>query len=543
MRKEDLLEHYDYIRRLSQAKCASHEDAEDLISETFLAAYACLYQGGVIEYPRTWLTNTLMHKFNSMLRKKYRQPEVVNYDALELPAPEEIFDCSEEAAEVRRELLYLSETTREVLIRYYYNGHSVADIAARLGIPEGTVKSRLSAGRSKMKKGLTKMTEKKNNIPGTLYVSNSGSAGPGGEPGSLVEKDLIVQNLLILAYEKPLSITELAEAISIPTVYIEPVVKKLTEGELMARNGEGRYYTDFIIYRPQDFLSRFEAQKAFAHERFERFWNIMEKLTAEIDALEDCRAFSVRQLRKLERYGILSALQRFQLELSQGERKAYPCRLDGGRWIAMGRAFPGGYDDREYSRIRQYEIQGGHRSNEGACNYGGAKYLKLCEFDTTLWDNPARWGGTCGFSVYFREMKEFLWCIYRGISVEEGNISNAMLESIDRLVEKTGLLTREEGRLAVDIPVMTARSYDRVQECIQRAYDRLAAELGEEYREYLQGSLLEIPRHLKGIPTDYRYLPATNFLVMSVIREAYEKGLHLADVDYCCPPAVLIYEE
>lgn len=542
--KENLLEYYDYIRRLSESKCTSREDAEDLISETFLAAYARLYQGGVITHPKTWLANTLLHKFNSMLRKKYRQPTVVNYDTLDLPAPEEnLFDRTEEAAEVRRELLYLSETAREVIIRYYYNGYSVGEIAAQLGIPEGTVKSRLSAGRSKMKKGLTNMTEKKNNIPGRLNISNSGSAGPGDEPCSLVENDLIAQNLLILAYERPLFMTELAEAISIPTVYIEPIVKKLADGELMARNREGRYYTDFIIYKPEDIVDRFPVQRAFAHERFDRFWNIMEKLLDEINNLDGCRDLNVRQLRKLEQYSVLRALQSFEIERSDEDKKACPNRRDGGQWIAMGWAFPGGYDDTKYRQVCEYTIQGGHRTNGGACDYAGAKYLKLCEFDTTLWDNPSRWSGTCGFSVYFREMKEFLWCIYKGIPAEQGNISNAMLESIDRLIEKTGLITREKGKLAVDIPVMTKEFYRQTEACIRQAYDQLAAELGAEYREYLKGNMLEIPRHLKGILTLHRYLPATSCIVMSIVREAYEKGLHLADVDYCCPPVVLVYEE
>ena len=127
--------------------------------------------------------------------------------------------------------------------------------------------------------------------------------------------------------------------------------------------------------------------------------------------------------------------------------------------------------------------------------------------------------------------------------MEQGNISNAMLESIDRLIERTGLIVREKGKLAVDIPVITKQFYSRIEECIRRAYDRLVAELGEEYREYLKGNMVEIPRHLKGILALHRYIPATSCLVMSIVREAYEKGLHLADVDYCCPPVVLVYEE
>lgn len=69
-----LLVYYDDLRRLAESKCASREEAEDLVSETFLAAYAYIRRGGVIEYPKTYLANTLMHKRNSLLRKAYRRP-------------------------------------------------------------------------------------------------------------------------------------------------------------------------------------------------------------------------------------------------------------------------------------------------------------------------------------------------------------------------------------------------------------------------------------------------------------------------------------
>ena len=52
-----------------------------------------------------------------------------------------------------------------------------------------------------------------------------------------------------------------------------------------------------------------------------------------------------------------------------------------------------------------------------------------------------------------------------------------------------------------------------------------------------------IPKHLTSVPELFRYMEATAYFVMSIVREAYDKGLHLKDVDYCCPPVVLVYEE
>ena len=139
---DELLAYYDEIRRLAEAKSDSREEAEDLLSETFLAAFAYRHNGGVIEHPKTYLVHTLMHKRNSLLRRKYRLPKVVSLQTLpedaadDFTAAEEAYERTEEAAALRRTLLYLSETTREVLLRYYFNGNSVADIAEQLGTPQ-----------------------------------------------------------------------------------------------------------------------------------------------------------------------------------------------------------------------------------------------------------------------------------------------------------------------------------------------------------------------------------------------------------------------
>lgn len=189
MRKDELMLYTDYLTRLAQSKCRTQADAEDLVSETILAALCFQSCGGIIEYPKTWLANTLMHKHNDTLRRRYRAPAVVNYDTQYDIAGEDSFyefEASDEAAEVRRELSYLAHINREVIIRYYLSGESVGAIASTLGIPSGTVKSRLDNGRKQMKKGLEQMDNQTNHIPGHLNISWGGSDGAKNEPMSLV---------------------------------------------------------------------------------------------------------------------------------------------------------------------------------------------------------------------------------------------------------------------------------------------------------------------------------------------------------------------
>lgn len=100
---DELLAYYDEIRRLAEAKSDSREEAEDLLSETFLAAFAYRHNGGVIEHPKTYLVHTLMHKRNSLLRRKYRLPKVVSLQTLpedaadDFTAAEEAYERTEEA--------------------------------------------------------------------------------------------------------------------------------------------------------------------------------------------------------------------------------------------------------------------------------------------------------------------------------------------------------------------------------------------------------------------------------------------------------------
>ena len=253
MKSNDIIEYYDYLMRLAMLKCNSQADAEDLVGDTMLAAFSYIRSGKTIEYPKTWLTNTLYHKYNDTLRKKYRAPVTVYLDERFCVFDEEddCYSTSAEAAEVRKELNYLAYITREVMIRFYYGNQSIAVIAKSLGIPEGTVKSRLYAGRSQMKKGLKTMELRENHLPGHLYLSFGGEEGLKNEPVSLVENDLIAQNLLIIAYEKPLTISELSRTIGIPAAYIEPVVNKLVDGELMIKTEGGKIYSDFIITNAQ----------------------------------------------------------------------------------------------------------------------------------------------------------------------------------------------------------------------------------------------------------------------------------------------------
>lgn len=542
MNKDKIIRYYDDLMRLAVSKCGSQTDAEDLVGDTMLAAFSYINNGGRIEHPKTWLANTLCHKYNDSLRKKYRMPITINFDdAPEIPAEEEEYFSSEDAAKIRKELNHLAYINREVLIRYYFGAQSVSDIAAGLRIPEGTVKSRLATGRSQMKKGLETMETKENYLPGKLYLSFGGAEGINMEPISLVENDLIAQNLLILAYEKPITVSDLSKAIGIPAAYIEPIVKKLVDGELMAETDSGKVYADFLITKPQDRLKHFKAQLDFVDRHFDTIWNIIAKMSAEISGLEFVSAQDSRQKIELDRYAVLKALQDFQhCGTGKIEPPHFPKRRDGGRWFAQATAFEAGYNTKEYNEASEYAIQGGHRTSEKFVD-DGTRRVRLYEFDTTLWDSPHRYGGA--FDLYFKYIIPLLWRIYADKTIDDNSeIPNEFISYIPSL-ERFGMLGNTQGKLRVAIPVLKKSEYEKVNAAIKCATENLKAAIGEDFSAFASSKKTPVPKHLTSVPELFRYGDATNYFAMTVVRKAYEKGLHMKNVDYCCPPAVLVYEE
>lgn len=540
MEFENITQYYSDLMRLASARCGSMQDAEDLVSETMLAALVFLRRGGEIRYPRTWLANTLMNRYSDRLRRRYRQPVIVNWeDCMERAGDEDELPDAEEYAALRREVSMLGRLVREVTVRYYFRRQSVAEIARELGVPQGTVKSRLHAGRREIRKGIETMDTVKNHLPWQLWLSFGGSEGCGGAPRSLVENDLIAQNLLLLAYDVPHTAQELARAIGIPTAYIEPILARLEAGELMARAGE-RYYTDFVIYREEDSLSLFDAQLAFVHRHFDTLWGAMEELLAALAGSDAYSAMTAHQRRKLERYAILKSLQDFTFD-GTGVRGAlrFPARRDGGYWCANATAIPPGGRSAAARRANEYVVQGGHRSSRAESALDGGTQLRYCEFDTTLWDNPHRYSM---FDGYFRWTPELLYGLWRGVPADELDVPPGVIEAVPRLAARgAGLLTATDDGYAVDIPVLSAEEYGDAERLMNAATGRLLDSLGGAYTEFLSGHKLPLPPHLKSVPDLFRYTPATKYLVMGTVREAYGRGLHLRDVNYCCPPLVLVY--
>ena len=144
----ELVERYgDMVWRLALARTGRRQDAEDVFQEVFLRCVknADRLENG--EHARAWLIRCTINCSKSLFTSAWRRNTVPLEEDLLAP-------MEEEQREVYAAVLALPQLYRTAIHLHYYEGLSVAEIAALTGSREGTVKSWLHRGRTLLKGAL-----------------------------------------------------------------------------------------------------------------------------------------------------------------------------------------------------------------------------------------------------------------------------------------------------------------------------------------------------------------------------------------------------
>jgi RNA polymerase sigma-70 factor (ECF subfamily) len=150
--RPDLIEHLPRLRRYARALTGDVNRADDLVQDTLERALAKLdlWQPG--SDLRAWLF-TLMHNlFINQIRVR-RPQETVMEDALDVPVSGGQMEALA-ARDIHAALARLPEEQREVLLLVGLEQFGYAEAAQVLGVPTGTVMSRLSRARERMRQML-----------------------------------------------------------------------------------------------------------------------------------------------------------------------------------------------------------------------------------------------------------------------------------------------------------------------------------------------------------------------------------------------------
>jgi RNA polymerase sigma-70 factor (ECF subfamily) len=144
------------------------EDARDLVQDTYLKAFTSFHQFEEGTNLRAWLYRVLTTTFINSYRKKQRQPLISNSEIEDWQVAKAQSHTSDQGksaevealealpdSDIKRALQELPEEFRMVVYFADVEGFAYKEIAEILGVPAGTVMSRLHRGRKQLREKLT----------------------------------------------------------------------------------------------------------------------------------------------------------------------------------------------------------------------------------------------------------------------------------------------------------------------------------------------------------------------------------------------------
>ncbi len=152
----------EVLLRVALTITANRADSEDLVQEALLRALKAIdrFDG---RHPRAWLL-TILRNTNANMHRRQRPGTIGDWELIrsarpafgraELPSAEDSFVREELHADLEHAIRALDPRFRAALILVDVHDLSYAEAAAVLGVPIGTVMSRLSRARNRVRTSL-----------------------------------------------------------------------------------------------------------------------------------------------------------------------------------------------------------------------------------------------------------------------------------------------------------------------------------------------------------------------------------------------------
>jgi len=129
------------------------DDANDAIQEALYSAYKNYYSLREKSYFTTWIIKILINKCYNIINKNKKIAYIDDTVIQNTASSEDNYEIENSLEWV---LNQIDKELKEIVVLYYYDDFSVADIANVLDIPQGTIKSRLSRAREQIKEIIKK---------------------------------------------------------------------------------------------------------------------------------------------------------------------------------------------------------------------------------------------------------------------------------------------------------------------------------------------------------------------------------------------------
>lgn len=256
-------------------------EAEDITNDIVCAVLSSVHslKNDAAFYGFMW--RIAENVLGSRLREKSKESSLFDrqteHMGVCLVTPESDAVEKEQRRLLRRELSLLSGLYRETAVLFYFHGRSCKEISETLGISGEMVRYYLFRSREILKEGIDMTREfgEKSYDPGTFRMDYWG----GGSNGywEIFERRL-PGNILLAAYEKPLTVSEISAELGVSAPYLEDELKILSKHGFI-KEASGRYRTDIII-----FSDEYEKEAA---ENFRPICTAAEKISETIDSVSE----------------------------------------------------------------------------------------------------------------------------------------------------------------------------------------------------------------------------------------------------------------
>lgn len=141
--EETVSKYENTLYRSALAILGDPHEAQDAVQDAFVRYLEKSPDFESAEHEKAWLLRVTVNGCKSRLRSPWRRRKVELSEGLIAPEPEE--------RGVLEAVLALPPLGRAAVHLYYYEGYSTPEIAAMTGQREGTVRSRLTRAREKLR--------------------------------------------------------------------------------------------------------------------------------------------------------------------------------------------------------------------------------------------------------------------------------------------------------------------------------------------------------------------------------------------------------
>jgi len=494
-----LEENLNTIFAWSLSQLYDKSEAEDLTQDIILAVLKSIGNLKKDEAFPGFLWGTAKNIFRVHLRK--RRPENLELDeacGVYWTTPEEDFIQSEQIQLLRRELSLLSSQYREVAVRYYIYGKSCSEISARLNISVEMVKYYLFKTRKILKEGINMAREfgEKSYNPQVFCMDYWGTFDVGNSIYWRLFERRLPGNILLSAYDKPMTVTELSVELGVAAVYLEDEIQILEKHEFLKKTGD-KYQTNIIIFT-EDYEKR-------ALEKFKPFY----KKTAQIVShqIEEL----LPALKNLDFYGnhydknrlkwtfanltMILALKKF--ENTNKERFGdYPLLSNGSRGFVFG------YDNDYFN----------HYFNGVYGNIGNAD---------TAWVSVENYSIIEKCQCFQPKNEDTFSALTAAVLFQKADENN---EELIRMIEH-GFISSDNGRLLPEFPVFTQEVFDNLYRQLEPAVnetcqcmEKICSTAAEILTDY-------VPKALKDRCAQLAYIHHQSNIMAYIIETIVEKGV------------------